>query len=214
MFQRFWLLLRWQKGRKEAWFRLLLVRIYEKIFAGLKSLNSTLNQLYLKKAPEEISDQHQKQKNIYHNLTLFKTIFNFNVYPRGCTDSNVRIIYQVKRFFFYVTLIKWYFSGPVNLEKKRKKVDLCGRVNGLPEFSWASQLWFPLKTWPQVYIKKRKVGLAWRETWLALLCYPFWIVESNSVQGFLGWNHHSLLISYVLLTLSDNIITLIRGNTK
>ena len=30
MFQRFWLLLRWQKGRKEAWFRLLLVRIYEK----------------------------------------------------------------------------------------------------------------------------------------------------------------------------------------
>ena len=76
----------------------------KKIFAGLKSLNSTLNQLYLKKAPEEISDQHQKQRNIYRNLTLFKTIFNFNVYPRGCTDSNV----------------KWYFSGPVNLEKKKK----------------------------------------------------------------------------------------------
>ena len=53
MFQRFWLLLRWQKGRKEAWFRLLLVRIYEKIFAGLKSLNLTLNQLSLKKLPEE-----------------------------------------------------------------------------------------------------------------------------------------------------------------
>ena len=72
----------------------------KKIFAGLKSLNSTLNQLYLKKAPEEISDQHQKQRNIYHNLTLFKTIFNYNVHPRGCTDSNVRIIYQVKRFLF------------------------------------------------------------------------------------------------------------------
>ena len=123
MFQRFWLLLRWQKGRKEAWFRLLLVRIYEKIFAGLKSLNLTLNQLYLKKVPEEINDQHQKQKNIYHNLTLFKTIFNFNVYPRGCIDSNVRIIHQVKRFFFFkVNLIKWYFSGLVNLEKKKKKL--------------------------------------------------------------------------------------------
>ena len=85
----------------------------------MKSLNSTLNQLYLKKAPEEISDQHQKQKNIYHKLTLFKTIFNYNVHPRGCTDSNVRIIYQVKRFFFNVNLIKWYYSGPVNLEKKK-----------------------------------------------------------------------------------------------
>ena len=103
MFHRFWLLLRWQKGRKEAWFRLLLVRIYEKIFAGLKSLNLTLNQLYLKKLLEEINDQHQKQRNIYHNLTLFKTIFNYNVYPRGCTDSNVRIIYQVKRFFFFLS---------------------------------------------------------------------------------------------------------------
>ena len=121
MFQRFWLLLRWQKGRKEAWFRLLLVRIYEKIFAGLKSLNLTLNQLYLKKLLEETNDQHQKQRNIYHNLTLFKTIFNYSVYPRGCTDINVRIIYQVKRFlFFKVNLIKWYFSGPVNLEKKKK----------------------------------------------------------------------------------------------
>ena len=121
MFQRFWLLLRWQKGRKEAWFRLLLVRIYEKIFAGLKSLNLTLNQLYLKKLLEEINDQHQKQRNIHHNLTLFKTIFNYNVYPRGCTDINVRIIYQVKRFlFFKVNLIKWYFSGPVNVEKKKK----------------------------------------------------------------------------------------------
>ena len=100
MFQRFWLLLRWQKGRKEAWFRLLLVRIYEKIFAGLKSLNLTLNQLYLKKLLEEINDQHQKQRNIHHNLTLFKTIFNYNVYPRGYTDSNVRLFYQVKRFFF------------------------------------------------------------------------------------------------------------------
>ena len=162
MFQRFWLLLRWQKGRKEAWFRLLLVRIYEKIFAGLKSLNLTLNQLYLKKAPEEISDQHQKQRNIYHNLTLFKTIFNYNVHRRGCTDSNVRIIYQVKRFFKQINLIKWYLLGPVNLEKK-KKVDLCGRVNRLPEFSWASQLWFPLKTWPKVCSKKRKVGLHWLE---------------------------------------------------
>ena len=74
MFQRFWLLLRWQKGRKEAWFRLLLVRIYEKIFAGLKSLNLTLNQLYLKKLPEETNEQHKKQRNIYDNLTLFKTM--------------------------------------------------------------------------------------------------------------------------------------------
>ena len=81
----------------------------------MKSLNLTLNQLYLKKLLEEINDQQQKQRNIYHNLTLFKTIFNYNVYPRGCTDSNVRIIYQVKRFF-----LKWYFSGPVNLEKKKK----------------------------------------------------------------------------------------------
>ena len=111
-FQRFWLLLRWQKGRKEAWFRLLLVSIYEKIFAGLKSLNSTLNQLYLKKAPEEISDQHQKQKNIYHKLTLFKTIFNYNVHPRGCTDSNVRIIYQVKRFFFKCKSHQMVFLRP------------------------------------------------------------------------------------------------------
>ena len=72
MFQRFWLLLRWQEGRKEAWFRLLLVRIYEKIFAGLKSLNLTLNQLYLKKLPEETNDQHQKQRSVYDNLTLLK----------------------------------------------------------------------------------------------------------------------------------------------
>ena len=74
MFQRFWLLLRWQEGRKEAWFRLLLVRIYEKIFAGLKSLNLTFNQLHLKKLPEKTNDQHQKQRNIYDNLTLFKTM--------------------------------------------------------------------------------------------------------------------------------------------
>ena len=74
MFQRFWLLLRWQEGRKEAGFRLLLVRIYEKVFAGLKSLNLTLNQLYLKNLPEETNDQHQKQRNIYDNLTLFKTM--------------------------------------------------------------------------------------------------------------------------------------------
>ena len=76
----------------------------------MKSLNSTLNQLCLKKAPEGISD----------NLTLFKTIFNYNVHRRGCTDSYVRIIYQVKRFFKQINLIKWYLSGPVDLEKKKK----------------------------------------------------------------------------------------------
>ena len=121
IFQRCWLLLRWQKGRKEAWFRLLLVRIYEKIFAGLKSLNLTLNQLYLKKAPEETNDQHQKQRSVTTTWLYLKkkNYVNYNVHPRGCTDSNVRIIYQVKRFFFNVNLIKWYFSGPVNLEKKK-----------------------------------------------------------------------------------------------
>ena len=46
----------------------------KKIFAGLKSLNLTLNQLHLKKLPEETNDQHQKQRNIYDNLTLFKTM--------------------------------------------------------------------------------------------------------------------------------------------
>ena len=73
----------------------------------------------MKKLPEETNDQDKKQRNIYHNLTLFKTIFNYNIYPRGCTDSNVRIIYQVKRFFKKVNLFKRYFSGPVNLEKKK-----------------------------------------------------------------------------------------------
>ena len=111
-----------------------------------------------------------------------------------------------------INLIKWYFSGPVNLEKK--KVYLCGTVTRLPEFSWASQLWFPFKTWPKVYIKKWKVGLARRETWLALPGYPFLIVGTNSEQGFLGWNYHCLSIIYVSLMLSDNIITSIRGKTK
>ena len=44
----------------------------KKIFAGLKSLNLTLNQLYLKKLPEETNDQHQKQRSVYDNLTLLK----------------------------------------------------------------------------------------------------------------------------------------------
>ena len=102
-----------------------------------------------------------KAEKCNDNLTLFKkkNYVNYNVHPRGCTDSNVRIIYQVKRFFKQINLIKWYLSGPVDLEKK-KKVDLCGRVNRLPEFSWASQPWFPLKTCPQIYVKKRKVSLA------------------------------------------------------
>ena len=44
----------------------------KKIFAGLKSLNLTLNQLYLKKLPAETNDQHQKQRSVYDNLTLLK----------------------------------------------------------------------------------------------------------------------------------------------
>ena len=36
--------------------------IYKKIFAGLKSLNLTSNQLYLKKLPEEPNDKHQKER--------------------------------------------------------------------------------------------------------------------------------------------------------
>ena len=93
----------------------------KKIFAGLKSLNLTLNQLYLKKLPAETNDQHQKQRSVYDNLTLLKKNYvNYNVYPRGCTDSNVRIIYQVKQFFLKVNLFKWYFSGPVHLEKKKE----------------------------------------------------------------------------------------------
>ena len=179
---------------------------------GLKSLNSTLNQLYLKKAPEEISDQHQKQRNIYHNLILFKTIFNYNVHPRGCTDSNVRIIYQVNRFFKQINLFKWYFSGPVNLEEKSWPVwkghppawALLGKPTLISINNFAISL----------HYKKRKVGLALRETWLALEGYPFLIVGSSSEQGLLGWNNHCLLIKYVSLMLSDNIITLIRGNTK
>ena len=46
----------------------------KKIFAGLKSLNLTLNQLYLKKLPQETNDQHKKQRNIHGNLPLFKTM--------------------------------------------------------------------------------------------------------------------------------------------
>ena len=146
-----------------------------------------------------------KSRKIYTTTWLYSKLFVISMFTPVAVQT-VMLQYFIKlNVFFKVNLIKWYFSGPVNLGKK--KVDLCGRVNRLPEFSWASQLWFPLKTWPQVYIKKRKIGLAWRETWLALLCYPFLIVGSNSEQGFLGWNHHCLLISYVLLTLSDNIIT-------
>ena len=62
--------------------------------------------------------------------------------------------------------------------------------------------------------EKEKVGSARKVTRPALQGYPFLIVGSNSKQGFLGWNHHCLFISYVSLMLSDKIIALIRGNTK
>ena len=110
MFQWFWLLLRWQEGRKEAWFRLLLVSrkknvgifffitstyIYEKIFAGLKSLNLTSNQLYLKKLPEETNDKHQKKTkhsflstiNIYDNLTYINFPFMMQLSRLCFSDS-------------------------------------------------------------------------------------------------------------------------------
>ena len=47
---------------------------YQYVYMKNKFLNLTLNQLYLKKLPEETNDQHQKQRNTYDNLTLFKTI--------------------------------------------------------------------------------------------------------------------------------------------
>ena len=85
----------------------------KKIFAGLKSLNLTLNQLYLKKLPAETNDQHQKQRSVYDNLTLLKKNYvNYNVYSRGCTDSNFRIIYQVKHFFLKSKSLQVIFLRP------------------------------------------------------------------------------------------------------
>ena len=62
--------------------------------------------------------------------------------------------------------------------------------------------------------EKQKVGSARRMTSLSLPGYPFLIVGSNTKQVFLGWNHHFLFISYASLMLSDNVIALIRVNTK
>ena len=79
----------------------------------MKSLNLTLNQLYLKKLPEETNDQHQKQTSVYDKLTLLKKNYvNYNVYPRGCTDSNVRIIYQVKHFVLKSKSLQVIFLSP------------------------------------------------------------------------------------------------------
>ena len=79
----------------------------------MKSLNLTLNQLYLKKLPEETNDQHQKQTSVYDKLTLLKKNYvNYNVYPRGCTDSNVRIIYQVKHFVLKSKSLQVIFLRP------------------------------------------------------------------------------------------------------
>ena len=153
----------------------------------------------------------QKAEKYTRELDFIQNYVNYIVYTCGCTDSNVRIIYQVKRFFKQINLFKWYFSGPVNLEKKSWPV-----WKGHPP-AWAllgKPTLISINNFAKFYIKKRKVGLALRETWLALEGYPFLIVGSNSEQGLLGWNNHCLLISYVSLMLSDNIITLIRGNTK
>ena len=37
--------------------------------------------------------KHYQYIYIYDNLTLFKTIFIHSFYLRGCTESNVRIIF-------------------------------------------------------------------------------------------------------------------------
>ena len=154
----------------------------------------------------------QKAEKYTRELDFIQNYVNYLVYTCGCTDSNVRIIYQVKRFFKQINLFKWYFSGPVNLEEKSWPVwksqppawVLLGKPTLISINNFAISL----------HYKKRKVGLALRETWLALEGYPFLIVGSSSEQGLLGWNNHCLLIKYVSLMLSDNIITLIRGNTK
>ena len=103
--------------------------------------------------------------------------------------------------------------GTVNIQQQQQQNLLhYKRLTHLSEFSWASQLWFPNKTWRKVYIEKEKVGKARIVACLARL--PFFIVESNYKQGFLGWNHHCVLLSYVSVMLSDIIIALMRGNTK
>ena len=60
----------------------------------------------------------QKAEKYTRELDFIQNYVNYLVYTCGCTDSNVRIIYQVKSFFKQVNLFKWYFSGPVNLEEK------------------------------------------------------------------------------------------------
>ena len=69
--------------------------IYEKIFAGLKSLNLTSNQLYLKRLPEETNDKHQKETkhsflstiNIYDNLTYINFPFMMQLSRLCFSDS-------------------------------------------------------------------------------------------------------------------------------
>ena len=60
----------------------------------------------------------QKAVKYTRELDFIQNYVNYFVYTCGCTDSNVRIIYQVNRFFKQINLFKWYFSGPVNLEEK------------------------------------------------------------------------------------------------
>ena len=60
----------------------------KKMCAGLKSLNLTLNQLSLKKLPEEKKWRTPKAEKYIKQLDFIQTIFNYNVYTRGCTDIN------------------------------------------------------------------------------------------------------------------------------
>ena len=137
-----------------------------------------------------------KAEKYIRQLDFIQNYVNYNVYPPGCTDSNVTIIYHVKRFFQKVNLFKCYFSGSVNLEKKSWPV-------------WKSQppAWVLLGKPTLISIKNLAKSLqSETESWLALARRETWLA--------LAGNNHCLLISYVSLMLSDNIITLIRGNTK
>ena len=71
---------------------------------------------------------------------------------------------------------------------------------------------FHTKLGEKLTLKKRTLGRL--EELPTYPGYPFYIVGSNYKQGFLGWNHHIVILSNVSLMLSYIIITLIRGNTK
>ena len=119
-----------------------------------------------------------KAEKYIRQLDFIQNYVNYNVYTRGCPDSNVRIMLEwfikLNVFFLKVNLIKWYFLGLVNLEKKSTCVEgspACLSSPGQANFNFHSKLVLG----QTAYIKKWKVGLARRETWLALPGYPFWL---------------------------------------